>query len=153
VLEIGTFLGVSAAWMASALSPGGRLDTLESDDAHADDAEAWLARSGLAAAVRVLRGPAAGTLPDLPDGAYDLCYIDADKPGYPGYLEHAVRLVRPGGFIVADNVLYDGEVVAPRPGPEATALLAYSRAALDHPRLRTVVLGIGDGVALSVVTP
>lgn len=150
VLEVGTFIGVSATWMATALPHDGRIDTLEVDADRADRAEAWFARCGLADRVAVLRGPAVETLPGLPDEAYDLCYLDADKTGYPAYLEHAVRLVRPGGFIVADNVLYDGEVVAPRPGPDAEALREFTRAAIDHPRLRTVALGVGDGITLSV---
>ena len=68
-------------------------------------AEDWFAERGLLDRVQVHRGPASATLARLPDGVYDLCYIDADKTGYAVYLEHAVRLVRPGGLIVADNVL------------------------------------------------
>jgi caffeoyl-CoA O-methyltransferase len=141
--------------MARALAPGGRLDTLEADPARADRAEAFLARAGLADRVRVHRGPAIATLPGLPDGAYDLCYIDADKTGYPAYLEHAVRLVRPGGLILADNVLSGGRVARPdgeRDG-NAAALAAFTLAAVDHPRLVTTVLTIGDGVSLSAVLP
>jgi caffeoyl-CoA O-methyltransferase len=155
VLEVGTFVGTSAAWMARALAPGGRLDTLEADPARADRAEAFLARAGLGDRVRVHRGPAIETLPGLPDRAYDLCYIDADKTGYPAYLEHAVRLVRPGGLILADNVLSGGRVARPegeRDG-NAAALAAFTLAAVDHPRLVTTVLTIGDGVSLSAVVP
>ncbi|HEX2503037.1 MAG TPA: O-methyltransferase [Miltoncostaeaceae bacterium] len=155
VLEIGTFVGTSAAWMARALAPGGRIDTLEADDARADRAEAFLARAGLAARVRVHRGPAAETLPLLPDDGYDLCYIDADKAGYPAYLQQAVRLVRPGGLILADNVLSGGRVALPQGerGESADALTVFTRAAVDHPRLVTTVLTIGDGVSLSAVLP
>ena len=153
VLEVGTFVGTSAAWMARALAPGGRIDTLEADAERADRAEAFLARAGLGDRVRVHRGPALETLPGLPDGAYDLCYIDADKTGYPAYLEQAVRLVRPGGLILADNVLSGGRVALPddERGESAEALAAFTRAALDHPRLVTTVLTIGDGVSLSAV--
>lgn len=153
VLEIGTFVGTSAAWMAQALAPGGHIDTLEADGARADRAEAFLARAGLAGRVRVHRGPALGTLPGLPDAAYDLCYIDADKTGYPAYLEHAARLVRPGGLVLADNVLSSGRVALPdaQRDESARALVAFTRAALAHPRLRTTVLTVGDGVTLSVV--
>jgi predicted O-methyltransferase YrrM len=153
VLEIGTFVGTSAAWMARALAPGGRIDTLEADDARADRAEAFLARAGLGDRVRVHRGPAIETLPRLADGAYDLCYIDADKAGYPAYLEHAVRLVRPGGLILADNVLSGGRVALPddERGESAAALAAFTLAAIDDPRLITTVLTIGDGVSLSAV--
>ncbi|HSJ73865.1 MAG TPA: class I SAM-dependent methyltransferase, partial [Miltoncostaeaceae bacterium] len=150
---VGTFVGTSAAWMAPALAPDGHVDTLEADPERAERAEAFLADAGLAARVRVHRGPAAQTLPRLPDGAYDLCYIDADKTGYPAYLDQALRLVRPGGLILADNVLSGGRVALPADerGESAAALAAFTRAALDHPRLVTTVLTIGDGVTLSAV--
>jgi predicted O-methyltransferase YrrM len=153
VLEVGTFVGTSAAWMAHALAPGGRLDTLEADTARAERAEAFLAGAGVADRVRVHRGPALQTLPLLPDGDYDLCYIDADKPGYVAYLEHAARLVRPGGLILADNVLAGGRVARePSERDESAAALAeFTRAAMAHPRLETAVLTVGDGVTLSVV--
>jgi len=153
VLEVGTFVGTSAAWMARALAPGGHIDTLEADPDRAERAEAFFADAGLADRVRVHRGPAYQTLGRLADGAYDLCYIDADKPGYVAYLEHAVRLVRPGGLILADNVLAGGRVAHdPSERDEsATALAEFTRAALAHPRLETAVLTVGDGVTLSVV--
>ncbi len=153
VLEVGTFVGTSAAWMARGLAEGGRIDTLEADPARADRAEAFFAGAGIADRVRVHRGAAADTLPGLADGAYDLCYIDADKTGYGVYLEHAARLVRPGGIIVADNVLAGGRVALPEGERDASAdaLIAFTAAALDHPRLRTAVLTVGDGVTLSVV--
>jgi predicted O-methyltransferase YrrM len=153
VLEIGTFVGTSATWMAGALAPGGHIDTLELDAARADRAEAWLARAGVADRVRVHRGPAGETLARLPPAAYDLAYIDADKTGYPEYLEHAVRLVRPGGMILADNVLADGRIGGD-PGDDddrLAALRAYNARAMADPRLRSVVLTVGDGVTLSVV--
>lgn len=155
VLEVGTFVGTSAAWMARGLGPGGAIDTLEADEARADRAERNLARAGVGDRVHVHRGSAAATLAGLPPGAYDLCYIDADKPGYVGYLEQAVHLVRPGGLIVADNVLAGGRVAAPPDARDdnATALAAFTEAALAHPRLRTCVLTVGDGVTLSVVLP
>jgi predicted O-methyltransferase YrrM len=153
VLEVGTFVGTSAAWMARGLSAGGRIDTLEADPTHADRAEEFLAGAGLGEVVRVHRGPAAETLPHLDDGAYDLCYIDADKTGYAGYLEHAVRLVRPGGMVVADNVFSGGRVAAPagEREPNAQALAEFTAIALAHPRLSTAVVTVGDGITLSVV--
>jgi predicted O-methyltransferase YrrM len=153
VLEVGTFVGTSAAWMARGLGPAGRIDTLEADASRARRAERFLEGAGLAGAVRVHRGPALETLPRLADGAYDLCYIDADKPGYAAYLEHAVRLVRPGGLVVADNVLAGGRVAAPpdERDPSARALAEFTAIALAHPRLSTAVLTVGDGITLSVV--
>jgi predicted O-methyltransferase YrrM len=155
VLEMGTFVGVSATWMAGALAPGGRIDTLEVDPERADRAESWFARAGISDRVRVHRGPAAETLAGLPDGAYDLAYIDADKTGYPTYLEHAIRLVRPRGLIAADNVLSGGRVGRPpeEDDERLAALRAYTARAMDDPRLRSAVLTVGDGVTLSVVLP
>jgi predicted O-methyltransferase YrrM len=152
VLEIGTYLGVSATWMARALAPGGHLDTLEADAARAAAARAWFDEAGLAGAVAVHEGPAAATLPALPDGAYDLCYLDADKPGYPAYLDHAVRLLRPGGLLVADNLLLGGRVADPpgRRDAGADAVVRFSRALMDNPHLRATVLGTGDGVGVAV---
>ncbi len=152
VLEVGTFVGTSAAWIARGLAEGGHIDTLEADPDHADRAERFFARAGIASAITVHRGPAGDTLPGL-SPPYDLCYIDADKTGYAAYLEQAVRLVRPGGLIVADNVLAGGRVALPEEerDPRATALAEFSRIAVDHPRLSTAVLTIGDGITLSVV--
>lgn len=153
VLEIGTFVGTSSGWMARGLDAHGHIDTLEADPARADRAEAFFAAAGIDDRIRVHRGPAAATLPSLAPAAYDLCYIDADKTGYVGYLGEAVRLVRPGGLIVADNVLSGGRVALPpdERDDNAAALVAFTEAATAHPRLRTAVLTVGDGVTLSVV--
>lgn len=153
VLEIGTFVGTSAAWMARGLEPAGHIDTLEADGERARRAEEFFAQAGLADRIRVHRGPAEATLPGLTADAYDLCYIDADKPGYIGYLEHAVRLVRTGGLIVADNVLAGGRVALPEGERDtnAAALVAFTEAATGDARLRTALLTVGDGVTLSVV--
>lgn len=135
------------------LAEGGRIDTLKVDDEHAEAAEAFLRESGLGDRVQVHRGPAAETLAGLPPGAYDLCYSDADKAGYAAYLEHAVRLVRPGGLVLADNVLWSGRVALPAAERDESAqtLRAFTAGALAHPRLQTTVLTSGDGVTLSVV--
>lgn len=153
VVEVGTFVGVSATWMAAGLAPGGYIDTLELDPTRADAAEAWFREAGIADRVRVHRGTASKTLGRLPDGAYDLAYLDADKPGYPQYLAEAVRLVRPGGFIVADNVFWSGAIAGPETedDPALAGLRAYTRMALGHPSLSTTLITVGDGVALSVV--
>jgi predicted O-methyltransferase YrrM len=153
VLEVGTFVGISTAWMAAALAPDGHLDTLEADADRAGRAERWFATIGIADRVTVHRGPAAETMAGLPDAAYDLCYIDADKAGYPAYLAEAVRLVRSGGLIVADNVLASGRVALPpeQDAPGTAGLRRYSSEALAHPRLTTAILTVGDGVAVSAV--
>jgi predicted O-methyltransferase YrrM len=153
VLEVGTFVGTSAAWMAAGLGPDGHIDTLEADPERADRAEAWFSRVGLADRIAVHRGPAAETLPGLVTGAYDLAYIDADKAGYAVYLDHALRLVRPGGLILADNIFQGGLLGRPpeEDDDRAAAIRAFTALAISHPALITTVVTVGDGVTLSVV--
>jgi predicted O-methyltransferase YrrM len=117
VLEIGTLGGYSAIWLGRALPqvPVGRLVSLELDPMHAKVAQANVALAGLAETVEVRVGPALESLPKLAsevgDGAFDLTFIDADKPSNPAYFAWALQLTRPGGVIVVDNVVRDGHVV------------------------------------------
>lgn len=153
-LDIGTFVGISAAWMAEGLLPDGHIDSLELDDEIAGETTEWLEQVGLADRVTIRVGAALETLARLPDAAYDICWVDADKTGYPDYLEHAVRLVRPGGMILADNVFGGDDVAdASNSEPRVQALRAYTRAASSHPELLTTVIPIADGIALSVKLP
>jgi predicted O-methyltransferase YrrM len=114
ILEIGTLGGYSAIWLARALPDGGRLVTLESDPKHADVARENLARAGLARAVEVRVGRALETLLDVardPSCPFDMVFIDADKQSLKEYFEWALRLTRPGGVIVVDNVVRGGAVL------------------------------------------
>jgi predicted O-methyltransferase YrrM len=114
ILEIGTLGGYSTIWLARALPPGGRLVTLEADEAHATVARANISRAGLERVVEVRLGPALETLPRLraeQEGPFDLIFIDADKPNIPSYFEWALALATPGAVIVVDNVIRDGEIV------------------------------------------
>lgn len=109
ILEVGTLGGYSAIWLARALPADGRLVTLEIDPKHAAVAQDVVDRAGLAAKVDIRVGPALETLPTL-EGPFDLVFIDADKPSNPDYFAHALRLTRPGGLIVVDNVARGGAV-------------------------------------------
>uniref|UniRef100_A0A832I7T0 O-methyltransferase n=1 Tax=Eiseniibacteriota bacterium TaxID=2212470 RepID=A0A832I7T0_UNCEI len=123
ILEIGTLGGYSAIWMARALPPDGRLVTLEVDPRHAQVARANLARAGLAGVTEVRVGAALETLPRLAaegEGPFDLAFIDADKPSNPEYFDWALRLSRPGGLIVVDNVVREGAVADPAADDPAT---------------------------------
>jgi len=135
ILEIGTLGGYSAIHLARALPEEGRLITLELDSRHAEVARENLAAAGLAARVEVRLGPALDLLPSLAaDNPFDLAFIDADKESYPAYLDWCLRLVRPGGLIVVDNVLRRGD-----------AIDAMNRAAASDPRLEALILPVRDG--------
>lgn len=158
ILEIGTLAGYSAIWLARALPEDGRLVTLEFDPRHAEVARANLARGGLAGRVEVVTGPALETLPQLEaqgQGSFDLVFIDADKPNYPGYLRWALRLARPGGLIVADNVVRAGEVLAP-PDEFAEGAATFNTALAAEPRVEATLLQLvgakgHDGLAIALV--
>jgi len=157
ILEVGTLGGYSTIWLARALPPGGRLDTLEIDPAHAEVARRNLARAGLADVVEVRLGAAAETLAAL-TGPYDLVFIDADKPGNPVYLREALRLTRPGSVIVVDNVVRGGRVLdADSTEPSVVGTRATYELLAAEPRLDATVLqtvgGKGyDGFAVALVS-
>lgn len=112
ILEVGTLGGYSAIWMARALPTSGKLVSLEIDSRNAEVAARNVARAGLSEHVEIIVGPALQSLPGL-SGPFDLAFIDADKEGNAAYFDHAVRLSRPGGIIIVDNVVRDGRVVDP----------------------------------------
>jgi predicted O-methyltransferase YrrM len=114
ILEFGTLGGYSTIWMGRALPPGGRLITIEADPAHAEVAGASIERAGLGDVVDLRVGPALEVLPRLEDeeaGPFDLVFIDADKANTPEYFAWSLPRTRPGGLIVADNVIRDGALV------------------------------------------
>ena len=125
----------------------GRLITLELDPRHAEVARENLAAAGLADRVEVRLGRALDLLPSLAaEAPFDLAFIDADKESYPAYLDWCLRLVRPGGLIVADNVLDRGRVVEVQHGdPRGGAIDAMNRAAASDPRLEALILPVRDG--------
>lgn len=161
ILEIGTLGGYSAIWLARGLVPGGRLITLELDPKHAAVASANLAHAGLAGWTEVRVGPAAESLRQMiAEGIepFDFVFIDADKVGYPEYLELVMKLVRPGSMIVADNVIRDGEVSnAASADPLVQAIRRYLHAVASDRRLEsTAIQTVGskgyDGLSFAVVT-
>jgi predicted O-methyltransferase YrrM len=160
ILEIGTLGGYSAIWLARALSPEGRLVTLEVSATHAEVARANLARAGLAAQVEVRLGPALSTLPLLASegkGPFDLVFIDADKPGYSDYWPWVLRLSRRGTLIVADNVVRDGAVADANSADEnVQGVRRYLGCVAREPGVTATVLqtvGVKgyDGLSLAVV--
>jgi len=160
ILEIGTLGGYSSIWLGRALAPGGRMVTLEYDPGHAAVAETNLRRAGLADRVEVRVGAALETLPgvaasDAPP--FDLVFLDADKANYVPYLEWSLKLTRPGGLIVADNVIRKGGVLDPDPGDaSAVGAAEFNRVLAAEPRLEAIILQqVGekghDGLAIARV--
>ena len=159
ILEIGTLGGYSTIWLARGLAPGGRLVTLEANPAYAEIARANIARAGIGETVEVRVGRAQDTLPGLTaDGPFDLIFIDADKPGTPGYFQWAVRLSRRGSLIIVDNVVREGAVLDAASGDaNVQGMRRFFELAATDPRvsgtaLQTVGAKGHDGLAILLVT-
>jgi predicted O-methyltransferase YrrM len=161
ILEIGTLGGYSTIWMARALAPGGKLISLEIDPAHAQVASANIARAGVSDQVEIRLGPALETLPKLEQegaGPFDLAFIDADKANNPGYFSWALRLSRPGGLIVVDNVVRGGRVADPySPDADVQGVRRLHELIAAEPRVSaTAIQTVGskgyDGFTLVLVS-
>src|SRR2546425_1291779 len=161
ILEIGTLGGYSTIWLARALPQNGHLVTLEADPKHAKVAKANIARAGLGKIVELRLGNARETLPLLvakKQGPFDLIFIDADKPGYPIYLEWSLKLSHPGTLIIADNVVREGKVIEPsRKDPNVQGIRKFNKLLSTDARLSaTAIQMVGskgwDGFAVGLVT-
>jgi predicted O-methyltransferase YrrM len=130
----------------------GVLTTIDSSAEHQRAAREAYAEAGYAhQRTRVITGDAAEVLPRMTDGAYDLVVIDADKPGYPTYVEHAIRLLRPGGVLVMDNMLWHDQVADPAARDATTSTLRdLGKALRDHDQLTTTLLPVSDGLLVAV---
>jgi predicted O-methyltransferase YrrM len=152
VLEVGTLFGYSGVWLARALPASGHLDTLELSDVHADAAEEWFSRAGLAERVTVHRGAALDTLVGL-EGPYDAVFIDAAKTEYVGYADHAARLLRPGGMLLADNAIWSARVADPAvTDADTEGIRRFHDRIASGSAWASTVLPVGDGVSVSVKT-
>jgi predicted O-methyltransferase YrrM len=153
-LEIGTFTGYSSLAVALALPADGRLVCCDVSDEYTATARRFWAEAGVADKVELHIAPAVDTLDGLlADGAadtFDLAFIDADKPAYGDYWERCLRLVRKGGLIVLDNMLFHGRAVDPAPGDENGRAIhdVNERIAADE-RVSFVLLGIADGMTVA----
>lgn len=153
VLEIGAAIGYSVVHLAQALQPGGLLVTIEPNEEMIRRTEEYLVRASLRDRVRIERGFALDVLPRLRE-TFDLIYIDAVKEEYTGYLDLALPLLRTGGVIIADNVLWKGQVAGEILSPEQTAstqaLRSFNQHFVHHPALRAEILSVGDGLGYGV---
>jgi predicted O-methyltransferase YrrM len=158
ILEIGTAIGYSGLWLAGALPPGGMLLTMETDADRAKAARENFARAGLADRVNVIVGDARRTIAKVA-GPFDLIFQDGDKEAYLPMLDRLASLLRPGGLLVTDNVLWDGEVVpgfvrAPKRDAASTRAIAeYNERLNARQDLFTATVPLRDGLAISVKRP
>lgn len=150
VLELGTFSGYSALCMAEGLEEGATLLTLEAFDELEDFIRESLDSAGeIGKRVELRIGPALETMKGLPDDMFDLVFMDADKREYPAYYEEAMRLVRPGGFIIADNTLWDGHVAEDgRHDAQTDAIKLFNERVASDSRAECVILPLRDGLTL-----
>ena len=151
VLEIGTFTGYSAICMALALEGEGHIDTLEINDELEDLILEGFERAGVSGRVSLHIGDAVEFLRGQ-DGKklYDLTFIDANKREYPDYYELALTLTRPGGFILADDVLWDGKVYAEQvpTDKQTSGIVWFNDLAASDPRVETVILPVRHGLSI-----
>lgn len=161
MLEFGTLAGYSTIWLARALPEGGRLITLEADPEYAEVARANISNAGLADLVELRVGPALDSLPAMDAegvGPFDFVFIDADKIHTPDYFTWALDRTRPGGLIVADNVVRDGALADPESDdPTIPAQRRLHEMIVADPRVTaTTIQTVGgkgyDGFTLALVT-
>ncbi|MET8537766.1 class I SAM-dependent methyltransferase [Streptomyces sp. NPDC005065] len=150
VVEIGTFTGYSTLCLAAGLAPGGTVTTCDlTSDYHEIAVRAWEA-ANLADRIHTVHGPAARTLRDMPSVPHiDLAFIDADKTGYVEYWDLLLPRIRPGGLVLADNVLYAGEAAAPEAAGNAAAIRAFNRHVHADTRVEGLLIPVADGMTIA----
>ncbi len=154
-IEIGTFTGYSSLCVAMALPPGGQITCCDVSAEYTAVARRYWAEAGVADKVRLFLAPAMDTLDRLLSegeaGQYDFAFIDADKGNYDGYYERVLRLLRIGGLIAVDNVLWSGQVADPDVHDGDTeALRRFNQKLRDDRRIQLSMVSIGDGVTLAL---
>jgi predicted O-methyltransferase YrrM len=148
ILEVGTFTGYSAICLTKGLRPGGKLHTIELREEDAAKAAVAFKEAGLDEIIQLHIGNAADIIPQL-DEAWDLVFIDADKPGYIDYYRLILPKLKSGGYIIADNVLFHGEVLEePLKGKNAIAIDAFNRYVAADESVEQVMLTVRDGLMI-----
>lgn len=151
ILEIGTNVGYSGLWLAAGLDPRGTFEGIEIDPALAQRARANL-HEGVGKRASVHQGAALDVLPRLAGGTYDLIFLDAVKAEYPSYLDHALRLAKPGAIVAADNMFWSGKAWdAKANDPDTNGVREYTRRIFAQPRLVSTIVPVEDGLAVSIL--
>ncbi len=146
VLELGTFSGYSAMCIAEGMDQSGEVHTVEIDDEQADSLRELFATAP-GARITLHIGDALAVVPSLPSG-WDMVYIDANKRHYTEYFEMVLPLVRQGGFILADNTLWDGKVATGSHDPQTLGIERFNDAVARDPRVETAIIPLRDGLTL-----
>ena len=154
ILEIGTAVGYSASMFAKSTDEDCIIDTIEIDEERAKEAEENIKKIGVAERINIMVGNAVDILPTISQ-EYDIVFIDAAKGKYPVFLENAIRLIKNGGLILADNILYKGYVMSDyNKHKQRTAvrhLREYIQEITENEKLESEILEIGDGLAITRV--
>ncbi len=155
ILEIGTAVGYSAICFSEYLQENGKIDTIERDTERVKEARENIKKAEVEDKINIYEGDAVEILPALND-EYDVVFIDAAKGKYPFFLNQALRMIKQGGVIIADNVLYKGYVMSDyNKHKQRTAvrnLREYIAEITNNAKLETEILEVGDGLAISKVT-
>jgi predicted O-methyltransferase YrrM len=151
VVEIGTGAGVSGLWLLGGMARDGVLTSIDVEPEHQRVARRAFSDARISPGrTRLIMGQALDVLPRLTDGGYDLVFVDAAKQEYPRYLEHGVRMLRPGGVIAFDNVFWKGRVVDPADrDAETVAIRETNKAVREDDRLVSIMLPVGDGLLVA----
>jgi predicted O-methyltransferase YrrM len=153
VLEIGMAIGYAVVHLAQALPDDGLIVTIEPSDEMIRRAEDYLTRAGVRQKVRIEKGKALDVIPRLKE-TFDIIYLDALKEEYSEYLDQSLPLLRVGGVVIADNVLWGGQVASEIRSADqqasTEALREFNRHLVNHPQLRGEVLSFGDGIGYAV---
>ncbi len=150
ILEIGTYTGYSAICLAEGLAEGGQLITIDVNAEQEDRIRKYIDEAGMNNRIRFIVGDAKNIIKTLTT-SFDLIFIDADKPNYPTYYEQAIEKLKPGGFILIDNVLWSGKVLneADRQRDKDTAILHQLNEKIQNdPRVENILLPVRDGLML-----
>ena len=153
-IEVGTFTGYSSLSVALAMPADGRLIACDVSEEYTSIARHYWAKAGVAGKIELKLGPALATLDGLlaQDGAgsFDFAFIDADKPNYLGYYERCLKLLRQGGLLAIDNVLWGGDVADPeKSDADTTAIRALNDKVAADERVSVSLLPLGDGLTLA----
>ena len=156
VLELGTFTGYSALCIAEGMPEDAHLHTVEIDDEMEDELLTRFARSAAADRIHLHIGDALEVVPTLENEApFDMVFIDANKRHYPEYFEMTVKMVRPGGFIIVANTLWDGKVAEAEPAtdPQTRGIMKFNDIVARDPRVETAMIPLRDGLTILRVLP